>query len=446
WQYSFYVPQDVSGFIDLLGGKEQLDTRLDALFTAKNTTTGRDQADITGLIGQYAHGNEPSHHMAYLYNYINKPHKTQEKVAEIMRTLYSNTPDGISGNEDCGQMSAWYVFSSLGFYPVTPGNNTYVMGTPIVERATIYLENGKQFTVVANGLSEDNKYIANVRLNGKDYGKTYIQHETIVNGGTLEFDMQASASTWGAGADAIPVTSITEELIVPIPYIAKGDLAFRGTTEIHLGNVDKEVTMYYALNEGDFQIYKAPVHISADTTIEVYAAKNGKESPKQKTVFRKMNENLSISLQTAYANQYNAGGDDALIDGVVGAPNFKTGTWQGYNNVPIDARITLKEPKDVKEVSIQFLQDQRSWIFYPKAVHCFVSSDGKKFEKVKSIAIEDPQASEEVTIKSIRFMVQQNNVKTIRVLAEPMGALPNWHLGYGPDGVAWVFADEITIK
>ena len=125
WQYSFYVPQDISGFTTLLGGKQQLENQLDKLFTAEDKTSGSHQVDITGLIGQYAHGNEPSHHMAYLYNFVNKPFKTQEKTRQILTELYTNSPDGVSGNEDCGQMSAWYVFSSLGFYPVTPGSVSY---------------------------------------------------------------------------------------------------------------------------------------------------------------------------------------------------------------------------------------------------------------------------------------------------------------------------------
>ena len=147
WQYSFYVPQDISGFIELLGGKQQLENNLDKLFTAEDKTSGRNQVDITGLIGQYAHGNEPSHHMAYLYNFVNKPAKTQERVRQILTEQYKNTPDGISGNEDCGQMSAWYIFSSLGFYPVTPGTNAYIIGTPLVAKATVNLENGKQFQI-----------------------------------------------------------------------------------------------------------------------------------------------------------------------------------------------------------------------------------------------------------------------------------------------------------
>ena len=153
WQYSFYVPQDINGFINLLGGKSGLETQLDALFSAKNELHGGNQVDITGLIGQYAHGNEPSHHMAYLYNYINKPHKTQEKVYQILTELYANAPDGISGNEDCGQMSAWYVLSSMGFYSVTPGSNQYVIGTPLFDKVSIHLENDNTFTIIANNIS-----------------------------------------------------------------------------------------------------------------------------------------------------------------------------------------------------------------------------------------------------------------------------------------------------
>ncbi|MCV6628493.1 MAG: GH92 family glycosyl hydrolase [Flavobacteriaceae bacterium] len=445
WQYSFYVPQDVGGFVKLLGGKKQLDKRLDALFGAKDQTTGRNQADITGLIGQYAHGNEPSHHMAYLYNFVNQPQKTQERVTEIMRNLYSNTPDGISGNEDCGQMSAWYVFSSLGFYPVTPGNNQYIIGSPIVEKATIFLENGKQFTVMAKGVSKTNKYIAKAILNGKSYPYGYISHQTIMSGGELIFEMQDSPSDWAAADMHLPQSVIDEHLIVPAPYISQGDLAFRGETEVHLGNADAEAKIYFALNGEDFRLYTSPIRIQDDSSLEVYATKDGKQSSKQKTLFRKMDENLSISLATSYANQYNAGGEEALIDGVLGAPNFKTGTWQGYYDVPIDAKVTLKETKTVKRIQMQFLQDQKSWIFYPKLVHCYVSTDGKHFEKIASKQIEAAEASSEIGMKQLTFDVNRSDVKAVRMYAEPLGALPKWHLGYGPDGVAWIFADEIII-
>ncbi|MBL7138164.1 MAG: GH92 family glycosyl hydrolase, partial [Bacteroidales bacterium] len=177
WQYTFYVPQDIAGLMDLMGGKERFSEHLDELFEADVQTTGRNQADITGLIGQYAHGNEPSHHMAYLYDYGGQPWKTQEIVHRIMQEFYRNQRDGLCGNEDCGQMSAWYVFSALGFYPVTPGSNYYAIGTPKFPFAKIELENGNTFIIRANNLSDENFYIQSCTLNGKSHEAPAIRHE-----------------------------------------------------------------------------------------------------------------------------------------------------------------------------------------------------------------------------------------------------------------------------
>jgi len=150
--------------------------------------------DITGLIGQYAHGNEPSHHVAYLYTFAGQSWKTQEKTHQIMTELYNNTPDGICGNEDCGQMSAWYVFSAMGMYPVNPSNSVYVFGAPVLRRARIKLDNGKEFVIRAENLSAVNKYVRAVTLNGKEYNKTWISHKDIMNGGELVFQMGAKAN------------------------------------------------------------------------------------------------------------------------------------------------------------------------------------------------------------------------------------------------------------
>ncbi|MGB6269261.1 MAG: GH92 family glycosyl hydrolase, partial [Olleya sp.] len=341
WQYSFYVPQDISGFINLLGGKDKLETNLDELFTAKAETSGRNQADITGLIGQYAHGNEPSHHMAYLYNFVNKPYKTQEKVHQILTELYQNTPDGISGNEDCGQMSAWYIFSSLGFYPVTPGSNQYIIGTPLFEKATFNLEHNKQFTVSAENLSSKNVYIASAELNGNPLNRSYINHSDIVNGGTLHFKMTNQPSDWATAEGEEPKTEITEHRITPAPFIAKGDVAFKGKTEVILKNADASASIYYRLNSEEFQLYRNPFTLTEVTTLDVYSEKNGIKSEVISTQFYKIDPNISVKLETEYANQYNAGGNDALIDGIYGTKDFRTGTWQGYFDEDLVAVIDL---------------------------------------------------------------------------------------------------------
>ncbi|SDS47270.1 alpha-1,2-mannosidase, putative [Mucilaginibacter mallensis] len=188
WQYLWLVPQDVPGLISLLGGDESFNKKLDEFFQIKSTEEDG-LADLTGLIGQYAHGNEPSHHVAYLYTYSGQQWKTAEKVRYIMKEFYLANTDGIIGNEDCGQMSAWYIFSSLGFYPVFPASETYVIGSPLFDKASINLDNGKKFTVEAINNSPANIYIQSLLLNGKRYDKSYILHRDIMNGGLLKIVM-----------------------------------------------------------------------------------------------------------------------------------------------------------------------------------------------------------------------------------------------------------------
>jgi predicted alpha-1,2-mannosidase len=188
WQYLWLVPQDIPGLISLVGGKDAFVKKLDTFFSL-NEESSEALVDLTGLIGQYAHGNEPSHHIAYLYALADQQWKTAEKVRYIIKEFYHDDPDGVIGNEDCGQMSAWYIFSSIGFYPVFPASQTYVLGSPLFEKATIKLPNNKQFTVIANAVSEENKYIQEAYLNGKKLNKLSFTHNELLNGGTLKLVM-----------------------------------------------------------------------------------------------------------------------------------------------------------------------------------------------------------------------------------------------------------------
>ncbi|PQB07435.1 glycosyl hydrolase family 92 [Polaribacter filamentus] len=446
WQYSFYVPQDISGFIKLLGGKQQLENQLDKLFTAEDKTSGSHQVDITGLIGQYAHGNEPSHHMAYLYNFINKPFKTQEKVRQILRGLYTNTPDGISGNEDCGQMSAWYIFSSLGFYPVTPGSNQYIIGSPLFEKATISLENGKAFTIEAKNNSSENKYIKSIKLNGNNYEFSYINHSDIINGGSLVFEMTNKPSTWGTKDEFIPSTTIDEHLIVAAPFIAKGEIAFKGSTEITLKNVDSEAVIYYRLGyKGGFKKFDKPFVLDKHINLAVYAQKNEVKSAVILTDFYKIDPNIKIDLKTEYANQYNAGGQNALIDGIVGAEDFRTGTWQGYFDSDLVAIVDLGKVKPIKNVKVSFLKDQKSWIFLPKEVEIYKSKDGVNYELETNWSFKNSENTDEVKIETVHVS-KLGEVRYIKVIAKKLGKLPTWHLGAKDDGRSWLFVDEIQIN
>ena len=198
WQWTWFVPQDVPGLIELMGGKEKFTEKLDSLFSASSELTGDlVSADITGLIGQYAHGNEPSHHITHLYNYAGQPWKTQELVDRIYTEQYRVDPDGLSGNEDCGQMSAWLVLNAMGFYQVTPGSPVYSIGRPLFENLTVNLTNGKQFVVNVKDFSKKNKYIKSANINGRELNAPFFTHDDIKDGGILTIEMTDEPTEWG---------------------------------------------------------------------------------------------------------------------------------------------------------------------------------------------------------------------------------------------------------
>ena len=189
WHYSFFVPHDIEGLISLMGGDENFEMMLDSLFTQSSALLGEDTEDVTGMIGQYAHGNEPSHHVAHLYNYVGKNHKAQYWINRILKEQYDTTPAGLCGNEDCGQISAWYVWNSLGFYPVNPISGEYQIGSPQFKEAVIKISEDVEFRIIAHGVSGENTYIKNIKLNNEDWNSPFILHSDIIKGGILEFEM-----------------------------------------------------------------------------------------------------------------------------------------------------------------------------------------------------------------------------------------------------------------
>ncbi|MDE7125662.1 MAG: glycoside hydrolase family 92 protein, partial [Muribaculaceae bacterium] len=198
WQWSWYVPHDVEGLIELMGGEDAFVGKLDSLFTADSALEGDVvSSDISGLIGQYAHGNEPSHHIIYLYNYANRPWKAQKLVDQVLKEQYHDDIDGLSGNEDCGQMSAWYVISSLGFYQVAPGRPVYSIGRPWFEHASVKLPSGKTIEINVENFSKDNMYIESVTLNGKPLETPFFTHADIVDGAVFEYVMTDKPTEWG---------------------------------------------------------------------------------------------------------------------------------------------------------------------------------------------------------------------------------------------------------
>jgi hypothetical protein len=450
WQYSFYVPQDVSGLIKLMGGKEVFLEKLNGLFAADPEISGRHQPDITGLIGQYAHGNEPSHHMAYLYNYVNQPWKTQERVREIMSKLYSARPDGLCGNEDCGQMSSWYVLSAMGFYPVCPGDGHYVIGTPLFPEAKIDLGNGKTFIVKANNDPMRNIYIQSATLNGRPYRKSFVLHKDVVAGGELAFEMGSEPGwEWGSRDEDIPVSEITDFEILPVPFVAAGERAFSESTEVELGSLTSDATIHYTLDGSEptdrSPIYEQPLRLKRSVTVKAFAVKEGWDPSFVMTArFTKITHNRKIELNTAYSSQYSAGGDIALIDTIRGTDDFRTGTWQGYHGVDCDAVVDLGKRKSIKRIATGFLQDQNSWIFMPLEVEYSLSDNGKNFRVVGRVINDVPPEKEGAIRKDFSVSLKSTRARFVRVRAKNRKVCPPWHKGAGDK--AWIFADEIVIE
>lgn len=279
WQYRFFAPHDVYGLTQLFGGKEAFIANLDSLFTVSSETVG-DLVDVTGLVGQYAHGNEPSHHMAYLYSYVGEPWKTQQWTRSLLDEMYQPTPEGIIGNEDCGQMSAWYILSSLGFYSVCPGSNQFVLTSPLFDSANIKLANGKSLVVKANN-PERNRYITSVKLNGVELEKCYISYEQIMGGGTLEFTLSDTPDkSWGKDPSWAPY-SYTDKATVSIPFIASDLNLFEGEAVADLGSATEGAVIRYTLDGSEpnekSPIYSEPLRLQRSTTIKAKGYKDGFE-------------------------------------------------------------------------------------------------------------------------------------------------------------------------
>ncbi len=448
WQYSFFVPHDLNGLIRLMGGKERFARKLDDLFAAESKTTGREQPDITGLIGQYAHGNEPSHHMAYLYNYVNQPWKTQQRVRQIMDEFYLPQPDGLIGNEDCGQLSAWYVLSAAGFYPVTPGSTVYVIGTPLFPELRFNLENGRNFKVRARGVSAQNIYIQSATLNGVPYSKSYLHHSDFMKGGELVFIMGSRPNTaWGSADSDVPVSEIAEHLLVPVPVISASAAVFKDQLEIKIETGDLRV--YYTTDNSEpdenSPRYLQPFVIDETTNIRAAAFKEaGKTSIAATASYHRIPHDWTVKVFSKRSSQYQGGGDLGLVDGIRGNNNFSTGAWQGYQGQNFEAIVDLGAAREVSRLGAGFLQDIRSWIWLPVRLEVELSSDGKGFSKVLTVENDVSDKDYDVVLKDFVRSIPSQQARYVKVRAIGYGKIPSWHPGHG--GNSWVFIDEIIIE
>ena len=449
WQYTFFVPQDVSGLMKLMGGKEKFAEKLDRLFTTNSKLTGRDQPDITGLIGQYAHGNEPSQQIAYLYDYAGKPWKAQAITQKILYEMYADKPNGLAGNDDCGQMSAWYVLSAMGFYSVTPGSDIYAIGSPILNETRINLENGKSFVIKSENLTKENKYIQSAKLNGTTYNKSYLTQQTIMHGGELDFVMGPKPNKqWGSQPDDVPVSQITHDLILPVPYTNAKKRVFVRPVSVGLFDVDSSAVIHYTTDNkipaNRWKLYTKPLVINKTTTINYIAVKDTLQSKVTYLNLVRFPKGRSIKLFTRPSSQYTAGGDSALIDGLFGGNDFRSGAWQGYQGVDLNAVIDLGKTTTISYLSVHFLQDLYSWIFMPEYVTFSVSADGKHFRLLGKVNNTVPENKWGSIMENFTLRIKPVKARYVRVLGKSIINIPRWHKGRGHK--AYIFADEITVK
>jgi len=445
WQYNFFVPQDVNTMIDMMGGDKGFNAKLDELFTTDSELTGREQSDITGLIGQYAHGNEPSHNMAYLYNFSGEPWKTQKLVHEIIHDLYHNAPDGLAGNEDCGQMSAWYVLSAMGFYPVTPGTDEYEIGTPVFDSITIYLENGNRFKIKLKNHVKGNYYIQKALFNGKPYPKSFITQDMILNGGLLEFEMGSEPNKeWGTKVENRPVRRITDHLITPVPYFKADSKTFLDQTRIELMDLDPDARLLIKKGNNKWADYDGSFSINNSASFKAVALKEDVKSFVEQAEFVKIPKNRKAILNTKYNDQYTAGGDNALINTLRGGSDFKTGNWQGYYGKDVDAVIDLGKEQWVNKMGIGFLQDENSWIFMPQWVSFEISTDGEHYQKAGVVKNSIDEHQSGAIVKDFVLENVNKKVRYIHVVGKNRGICPEWHKGYPNE--SWIFTDEFWVK
>jgi len=279
WQYRFFVPHDVAGHVQLFGSRERFIEALDDLFTTDSRIDGH-VSDITGMIGQYAQGNEPSHHKAFLYNWAGQPWKTQEMTRRLLAEQYFATPEGISGNEDCGQMSAWYILTSLGFYSVCPGSNEFALTTPLFPRAMMNLANGNQLVITANNPAR-NKYIERVELNGREIVENFITYDQIMGGGELRFTLRRTPNrTRGTQPETFPYSQTTRR-VVSVPYITSDISVFADEVTVEIGTTTDGARIYYTLDGSEptesSTLFTEPVRITESATLRARAFKEGYE-------------------------------------------------------------------------------------------------------------------------------------------------------------------------
>ena len=432
WQYSYFIPH-----------RNEKPSGVQKLFEVESKTTGRTQSDITGLIGQYAHGNEPSHNFAYLLEHPAK----QKYIKQILDSLYSPLPDGLCGNDDCGQMSAWYIFSSIGIYPVCPGKTNYEFGIPQFENVRIKLENGKTFSV--SNLSKSNvSYPYSIKKSNKsliqEQALQTLNHNDIISGAEIVFTNKEHSLVYQKEKDETKI-----KLVAPV--ISSSKQVFKDSIIVNFKMPDRitdsTYKFYYSFDSAstrNAQLYTNPIVISKSTKLYAFVKRFNEISLTSVASYHKINNQWNIDLKSVYNKQYSADGPNGIIDGLRGNIEWRMGAWQGYQSQDFEAIVDLNKETLVKNVSIGMLQDTRSWIIFPRQVEIYSSIDGKTYKLENTIY--NNTAADDYTVQIKDFSTKLNNSRAryIKIKAQNYGTLPTWHQGAGGD--AFIFTDEIMIE
>ncbi len=409
WQYSTYVPHDIDAWVERLGGADRVEAFLDSLFEGRNSLSGRDQADVTGLIGMYAHGNEPSHHAAWLYSLLGQPEKTERYVHRILNELYTSAPDGLCGNEDCGQMSAWYVLAALGRYPVCPGSGQWVETKPLLTpvgtwRATsaaprtqhaVSLQCPDSLRITPCPVFDDWR----MQMKGEKTGEVKVFTDKKVR----------FYSPFKKNGELMPVYDCLEgrhnvTSFAILPEAKEADVCFAAQVEGRL--MSQPVTQHL-------------VRTSTDK---------------------------NVTYLTQPAPQYTENGPEGMVDNIFASTNYRIGGWQGWQEDMV-AVVELDQEQTVRYVALNCLENMRSWIFFPINVKMETSLDGKTwktFGEVSTTQFPTEHYRQEESVTHTFCADGATRAKYVKITATNFGALPDWHVSAGQQ--AWLFADEIIIK
>ncbi len=458
WQYSTFVPQDVVGLDQTLkaSGHGGLEQRLDEVFGARTNTTGRDQSDITGLIGQYAHGNEPSHAMAWMYAMVGRPDKAKRIVDRILNEFYHDAPDGLIGNEDCGQMSAWYVLSALGLYQVTPGDPNYQLLAPLFHGYRIHLPNGKTTNVRCTGALQGSRFVRSTTLNGHRSRLATIGYSTLMQGMDLQLELTSMWRPLDTGVPGVELTAADQEaadqekeLLYPptSPVITAPAATITAPLEVSLSTLRPSDWIFYTLDGSvpsrNSTPYRAPFTVDSSCTVRAIATREQDISHVVTARFHQLDPARTITVESKWSPQYAAGGNMALIDGIRGPKDWRTGGWQGYMGTDVLATVDLGSVKLLKHLGLGVLQDQGSWIWYPESVQFAWSTNGRNWS---SATVENtvPRTADGTQTMDMMTGQLDKQARYIKVIAKNPGPCPDWHVGKGDP--SWIFADEMVIE